>query len=167
MLTADRVIALLGLLPLPEEGGYYADTYRLFGPDAPPAEKETGSRPLATAIHYLVTPDAFSALHRLPTDEIFHFYLGDPVEQLQLRPDGSGRVVTLGIDLEAGQRPQVVVPGGVWQGTRVTPGGAHGFALLGTTMTPGFAFADYEGGRREELTAAYPAYRELIATLTR
>lgn len=167
MLTADRVIALLGLRPLPDEGGFYAETYRLFGRDDRSAEPPTDARPLATAIYYLVTPDAFSALHRLSTDELFHFYLGDPVEQLRLRPDGTGQVVTLGIDLEAGQRPQVVVPGGVWQGARVAPGGGHGFALLGTTMTPGFAFADYEGGDRDALTAAYPAYRDLIATLTR
>jgi predicted cupin superfamily sugar epimerase len=167
MPTADRIIALLGLAPLPEEGGYYAETYRLFGPGASATETPTDSRPLATAIFYLVTLDAFSALHRLPSDELFHFYLGDPVEQLRLRPDGSGQVVTLGIDLEAGQRPQVVVPGGVWQGARLAPGGVHGFALLGTTMTPGFDAATYEGGDRTALTAAYPAFAARIAALTR
>ena len=166
MLSADDVIALLDLRPLAEEGGFYAETYRLFGAGAP-TESPPGSRPLATAIYYLVTPDAFSALHRLPTDELFHFYLGDPVEQLQLRPDGTGRVVTLGVDLKAGQRPQAVVSGGVWQGSRLAAGGAHGFALLGTTMTPGFDVATYEGGRRAALMAAYPEYRDLIAALTR
>lgn len=166
MLSADDVIALLDLRPLAEEGGFYAETYRLFGAAAP-TESPPGSRPLATAIYYLVTPDAFSALHRLPTDELFHFYLGDPVEQLQLRPDGTGRVVALGVDLAAGQRPQVIVPGGVWQGSRLAAGGVHGFALLGTTMTPGFVSADYEGGRRDDLAAAYPTYRDLIVGLTR
>src|SRR5581483_11176343 len=98
----------------------------------------------ATAIYYLLTPDTVSAMHRLATDEIFHFYLGDPVEMLQLRPDGSHRVAILGPDLDAGQRPQIVVPRGVWQGARLVPGGR--FALLGTTVAPGFDYADYETG---------------------
>lgn len=166
MPSADAIIDLLGLAPLPEEGGYFAQTYRLAA-GALPGPPTAGPRPVATAIYYLITPDAFSALHRLPGDEIFHFYLGDPAEQLRLGPDGSGRVVIIGPDLLAGQRPQAVVPGGVWQGTRLVPGGPHGYALLGTTMTPGFAAADYEGGRRDALIAAYPAYRELIAALTR
>ena len=171
MLTADRLAMLLGLRPLPEEGGLYAETYRAetVSPDALPAPYTTlaGPHPLATAIYYLLTADTFSALHRLPSDEIFHFYLGDPVEMLQLHPDGSGRVVTIGPDFEAGMRPQIVVPRGVWQGSCLTSGGPHGYALLGTTMAPGFAFTDYEGGRRDELTAAYPVFQELIAALTR
>ena len=168
MLTADRIKALLDLRPLPEEGGFYAETYRA---EAIPAgglpTHFEGPRAFKTAIYYLLTPDTFSALHHLPTDEIFHFYLGDPVEMLQLHPDGSGRVVTIGPDFEAGMRPQIVVPRGVWQGSCLTSGGPHGYALLGTTMAPGFAFTDYEGGRRDELTAAYPAFQELIAALTR
>lgn len=165
MLTADRVIALLGLAPLPEEGGFFARTHRLADPGGPSTTPD--ARPLATAIYYLITPEAFSALHRLPGDEIFHFYLGDPVEQLRLGQGGAGTIVTIGPDLAAGQRPQAVVPGGVWQGTCLVPGGPHGYALLGTTMTPGFTDADYEGGQRDALIAAYPAYREWIVTLTR
>ncbi len=105
-------------------------------------------------------------MHRLPTDELFHFYLGDPVEHLHLFPNGTGRVVRIGPDLLAGERPQVLAPRGVWQGARLAPGGSHGYALLGTTVAPGFDFADYEGGRREELIASYPAFRELIEALT-
>ena len=170
MLTADRIMVLLDLRPLPEEGGFYAETYRSEAVPAgglPDRYGYEGSRAFKTAIYYLLTPDTFSALHRLPTDELFHFYLGDPVEQLHLFPDGTGRVVRLGPDLLAGMRPQVLVPRGVWQGARLAPGGRHGYALLGTTMAPGFDFSDYEGGRRDELTAAYPAFRALIAVLTR
>ena len=168
MLTADRIMELLDLRPLPEEGGHYAETHRAgpLPPDALPAHY-AGPRPRKTAIYYLLTTETFSALHRLPGDEIFHFYLGDPVEQLQLFPDGTGRVVRIGTDLLAGERPQVHVPGGVWQGARLVPGGRHGYALLGTTMAPGFDVADYEGGRRDELVAAYPGFRELIEILTR
>jgi len=167
MPTADDVIALLGLEPLPEEGGYYAETHRadLLPPAALPAAYPA-PRPRQTAIYYLLTPDEISAMHRLPGDEIFHFYLGDPVEQLQLFPDGSGRLVQIGVDLLAGQRPQVLVPRGAWQGARLLPG-SHGFALLGTTMAPGFDFADFEAGDRAVLTAAYPAFASIISSLTR
>ncbi len=103
-------------------------------------------------------------LHRLPADEVFHFYLGAPVTMLQLWPDGSGKEVILGPDLAAGQVPQLVVPAGVWQGTRLL--GADGFALLGCTVAPGFDYADYRGGSRAELTAKWPAAAAEIARLT-
>jgi predicted cupin superfamily sugar epimerase len=113
-------------------------------------------------MYYLLTPDTFSALHRLPTDEVFHFYLGDPVEMLQLYSDGSGRVVTLGPDLGAGQQLQAIVPRGVWQGSTLRAGGA--WALLGTTVAPGFDFEDYEAGL-EPLAEQYPAFAERIRRL--
>ncbi len=164
--TAAAIVALLKLEPLPREGGYYAETFR--GDPLPAgvsgADEE---RVVTTAIYYLMTPDAFSALHRLPTPELFHFYLGDPVEQLLLFPDGSGRVARLGDDLLAGERPQSLVPGGVWQGARLVPGWCSGYALLGTTMAPGFAFSLYEHGVRQTLLAAYPAFADRILALTR
>ena len=167
MLTADRLIDLLGLRPLPLEGGYYRETYR--AADVVPAgalpPRYGRAKAAGTAIYYLLTPDTFSALHRLPTDEVFHFYLGDPVEMLRLSADGRGDVVTLGTDLLAGQSPQVVVPAGVWQGSRLRDGGR--FALLGTTMAPGFDFDDYEAGGRAALTASYSAFADLISRLTR
>jgi predicted cupin superfamily sugar epimerase len=159
MTTADELIAALGLRPLPHEGGYYRETYRSAG--VLPAT----TRAVSTAIYYVLTPDTFSAPHRLPTDEVFHLYLGGPVRMLQLFPDGTGRVVTVGADLAAGARPQAVVPAGAWQGSALVPGAA--FALLGTTMAPGFDFADYEPGSRDVLVAQYPAFRDLIGRLTR
>jgi predicted cupin superfamily sugar epimerase len=163
--TAEEVIAALDLKPLPREGGYYRETYRAADvlPAAALPPRYTMAKAAGTAIYYLLTPDTVSALHRLPTDEIFHFYLGGPVRMLQLLPDGDGRVVTLGTDLAAGERPQVIVPRGVWQGSWLA-GGA--FALLGTTMAPGFDFADYEAGSRDALTRQYPAHADLIRRLT-
>jgi predicted cupin superfamily sugar epimerase len=166
MMTADELIATLHLRPLPLEGGYYRETYR--SADLLPAgalPRFTTPKAAGTAIYYLLTPHTFSALHRLPTDEVFHFYLGGPVQMLQLSPDGPSRLVTLGPDLKAGQFPQVVVPRGVWQGSFLLPGSP--FALLGTTMAPGFDFADYEAGNRDELTRQYPAFADLIRRLTR
>ena len=104
-------------------------------------------------------------MHRLPWDEIFHFYLGDPVELLLLDPGHAGRVATLGVDLIAGQRPQIVVPAGAWQGARLAAGGR--VALLGTTMAPGFDAADFESGSRAELVAEWPEHGVAIAALTR
>ena len=111
MITAGEIESLLNLKPHPEEGGYFVETYRShqhIPKDALPESYE-GERLLATAIYYLLTPDTFSAMHRLPTDEIFHFYLGDPVEELQLLPDGSGRVIILGPDILNGMHTQVIV----------------------------------------------------------
>ncbi len=160
------IVQALGLVPLPQEGGLYAETYRsarILPAHAAGAEQK-GPRACATAIYYLVTPTRFSALHRVASTEIFHFYLGDPVHMLQLHRDGSASTHVIGTGLAAGQRPQVVVPRGVWQGTRLAPGGR--FALLGCTVSPGFDFADYEHGHRAELTRQYPACAEAIADLT-
>lgn len=104
-------------------------------------------------------------MHRVRSDEIFHFYMGDPVEMLLLTPEDGGRIVTIGTDLGAGARPQVIVPAGVWQGTRLRAGGA--WALLGTTVSPGFEFEDYEHGARAELVARFPEWKERIEALTR
>jgi predicted cupin superfamily sugar epimerase len=164
MTSAEELIAALQLQPLPLEGGYYRETYRSSHrvPAAvPPGPTE---RAVSTAIYYLLAPHTHSALHRLPSDEIFHFYFGDPVQMLQLWPDGQGRLVTLGPDVLAGQCPQVVVPSGVWQGSFLSAGGAY--ALLGTTMAPGFDFADFEAGHADQLIEGYPAYAHIIRRLS-
>lgn len=157
-MTSDEIRSRLGLEPHPEEGGYFRETYRSS------AEIPGTGRSLSTAIYYLLTADTFSAMHRLPGEEIFHFYLGDPVEMLQLRKDGTARVLRLGNQLESGMQPQLVVPGGTWQGSRVLPGGR--FALLGATMAPGFDYADYEAGDRLTLMREHPEHAERIAALT-
>jgi len=152
--------------PLKGEGGFYAETYRCserIGEAHLPAGY-VGDRSLGSAILYLLTPDTFSALHRLKSDEIFHFYLGDPVTILQLHPDGSGEVITLGRDILNGQRVQVTVPAGSWQGCLLNPGGT--FALMGTTVAPGFESADFEIANREHLLRQYPDKKALIARLT-
>jgi uncharacterized protein len=169
-LTVAEVIELLRLEPLPVEGGYYRQTYRadetLDATVLP--ERYGGPRAPGGAIYYLLHGDHFSALHRLLTDEIYHFYLGQPVEMLLLYPDGHDEVVRLGTDLAMGERVQVVVPHGVWQGSHLAERGAGaGFALLGTTMAPAYDQADFELGDREALIAAYPQRAELIRALTR
>jgi hypothetical protein len=167
MITADQIKALFNLKPHPAEGGYFVETYRsheYIREEALP-DRYKGTRSYGTAIYYLLTPETFSAIHRLQSDEIFHFYLGDPIEMLQLRPDGSGRVQILGTDILKGMQPQVIVPRNVWQGSRLLQGGR--LALIGTTVSPGFEFMDYESGHRHQLVESYPRFRDLIIALTK
>jgi predicted cupin superfamily sugar epimerase len=160
-MTAQEIKALLKLEPHPVEGGSFRRTYTSAGS----VELPRGVRAQGTAIYYLLEAGTFSEMHVLASDEIFHFYLGDPVEMLQLHPDGRSAVFTLGPDLEAGQHVQLVVPAGVWQGTRLV--GEGKVALLGCTVTPGFDFADYRNGSYAELAAKWPAEAERIRKLTR
>jgi predicted cupin superfamily sugar epimerase len=137
-MTADEVKQMLQLTPLEMEGGFFRETYRsrwLVPQDHLP-EGVRGVRSIGTAIYYMITPETFSTLHRLPGTEVFHFYLGDPAVMLRLYPDGKTNTVVMGSDIAAGQQPQVVVRGKVWQGCKLAPGGK--WALMGTSMSPGF-----------------------------
>jgi predicted cupin superfamily sugar epimerase len=166
-MTAEEIKRLLHLEAHPCEGGYFRQTWKSEEriPLASLPSRYLGERAAGTAIYYLLEPSTFSEMHKLISDEVFHFYLGDPVEMLQLWPDGSSRVVTLGNDLAAGLLPQLVVPKGVWQGSRLVAGGS--VALLGCTVSPGFDYADYETGKREELLREYPQAAAMIEALTR
>ena len=129
-MTAEEVIQLLGLLPHPE-GGAYAETFR-----APAPEGERGA---STAIYYLLRSGELSAWHRVDADEVWHHYAGAPLE-LALS-DGAGRsVLRLGKDLAVGERPQAVVPAGVWQSAR----SLGDWTLVGCTVAPAFQFAGFE-----------------------
>jgi uncharacterized protein len=169
-MTAEEIKAALGLAPHPREGGCFVRTWEssdIIAPSALPA-RYSGPRASGTAIYYLLEPNTFSEMHRLKSDEVFHFYFGAPVEMLQLWPDGNSCVVVLGHDLAAGMRPQLVVPRGVWQGSRMVPSAsADQFALLGCTVSPGFDFEDYESGDCASLIRDYPSQRRMIEALTR
>ena len=144
----QQLAARLGLAPLPDEGGLYRRTHL----DAH-----------SSAIYYLLLAPEFSALHALTSTEIYHWHAGAPLRLLLLRPDGSVAEPVLGPDVAAGQRPQLVVPAGTWQGS--TPDGAY--TLVGTTVAPPFDWSAFRLGDRTELTAAYPSARARIARLTR
>jgi predicted cupin superfamily sugar epimerase len=160
-MTADEIKTLLKLEPHPVEGGFFRRTYS----SRESVELARGVRSAGTAIYYLLEQGSFSEMHVLESDEIFHFYLGDPVEMLQLYSDGRSAVFTLGSDLAAGQQVQIVVQAGVWQGTRLVGDGK--VALLGCTVTPGFDFVDYRDGSYAELVAKWPEETERIRALTR
>lgn len=129
--SADAVIALLGLAPHPE-GGWYRETFR----DTPPA----GGRGSATAIYYLLREGERSHWHRIDAIEIWHHYAGDALELSLADGHGPPEHIVLGSDLAAGQRPQAVVPAGIWQAAR--PLGA--WSLVGCTVSPAFDFAGFE-----------------------
>lgn len=167
-LDAETIIRLLDLCPLPQEGGYYSETHRAKRVIAESAlgSEYSDDRNASTAIYFLITPEEYSALHILPSDEVFHFYLGDPVEMLQLHPDGTASIHVLGADLLANMRPQVVVPGNTWQGCRLKAGGQ--FALLGCTVAPGFDFRDFHVATLEEienLAAQFSIHEEMVHNL--
>lgn len=158
--SATDLKELWQLTTMPQEDVLYTHTYTS-------AERGADGKPLCTAIVAMVTadPSSFSDMHRLPTDEIWHFYLGDPIELLLLFPDGRDELVVLGGDVLAGQRIQTVVPHGVWMGARLRPGGDYG--VYGNTMAPGFVPSDFEAAREAELIERWPHRAELIAALTR
>ena len=160
-MTAEEIKRLLQLEPHPREGGFFRQTYVSSLRFAAPQ----GERSAGTAIYYLLEPGTFSEMHELPSDEVFHFYLGDPVEMLQLWPTGESRTVRIGQNLSAGEQVQVLVPAGVWQGTRLL--GEGKVALLGCTVTPGFDYADYRSGTFGELALGWPREIERIRALTR
>ncbi len=152
---AADLVARYGLAPLPVEGGLYRRTW------AGPADRD--GRPAGSAIMLLLSAaeDHFSALHRLPIDEVWHFYRGDPLELLLLHPDGTARVEVLGPGRD--HHVQFTVPAGVWMGARVP----SGWALCGTTMAPGFVPGDYEGADAATLAARYPSVADRIRALCR
>jgi hypothetical protein len=141
------IVRALGLEPLPHEGGMFAQTL---------VDQHS------TAIYYLLEPPAVSAMHRLTSTEVFHFYAGSSALMLLLHADGSTDEPVLGTDLARGERPQMIVPAGTWQGTSTL----GGWTLLGTTMAPGFTWDGFELGERAALVAQWPDVRARIEELT-
>lgn len=147
-MRASDIIDLLGLEPLPDEGGYFAETWR----------DTHGS-----AIYYLLVPRDFSAMHRVDAAELWHFHAGAAVEMLLLHPGGDVDTPTLGTDLAGGQRPCVTVPVGTWMGAATT----GDWSLMGTTIAPPYRQEGFELGDADELTARYPSVAEAISRLVR
>jgi len=160
--AAAALIARLRLQPLPHEGGFFARTW---------TSRETlpSGRPLGTAIYFLLTPDDFSALHRLDADELWHFHGGDRVEHVQFPADPAHpvRINILGNDPTAEEIPQLLVPAGTCQGARLTSTAHHGWALVSCTMTPGWDENGFDLAHRSSFTALFPKNADLILALTR
>lgn len=164
-MTAEQIIKLLDLKPHPE-GGFFRETYR--SEEGIPLEGlpegYSGPRNFSTAIYYLLTPGTCSRMHRLASDEVFHFYLGDPVTWVLLYAGGDFERVTMGPLIDRGHRLQLAVPAGTWFGGALNEGGV--FGLLGTTMAPGYDEEDFTLADRAELTAGWPKAAKDIERLT-
>ena len=157
-MRADEIVRTLDLQPHPE-GGFFKEIYRAEAVVQTPR----GPRPASTAIYFLLTEGSFSALHRIASDEAWHFYAGDAVEIVTLdetEPNGARRDLRLDA-----RQPFALVRARTWFGARVAAGGAY--ALVGCTVAPGFDFADFELGGRAVLTARFPAHAAIVAELTR
>jgi hypothetical protein len=153
--AARQIIAALELEPLPGEGGYFRQTWR----------SDT-----ASAIFFLLTPENFSAFHRLAQHETWHFYGGDNVEHVQLNARSGAslaRVAHMGSSVLAGEQPQVHVAPGVWQGARIAAGGSHGWSLLGCTVSPPWDERGFELAARDTLLTEFPSEAAWIHALTR
>lgn len=156
----------LQLEPHPE-GGYFRQTYKakllLPMPALPPGF--AGARSASTAIYFLLEGANFSAFHRLRSDEVWHFYAGGSLVVHVIDESGAYSEILLGPDAEAGEVFQAVVKAGCWLGSQLLD--ARTFALVGCTVAPGFEFADFEMGQREQLLRRFPQHHEMIHNLTR
>ena len=158
--TVDELIDLWQFQLMETENILFAQSYI-----AP--TKNADGKDVSTAIIAMVIsdPQSFSDMHRLPTDELWHFYLGDAIELLLLHPDGSDELVILGQDVLNDEHVQFVVPAGAWMGARLRPGGEYG--VFGNTMAPGFDVSDFEGVAADDLIKRWPHREDLIRAMTR
>jgi predicted cupin superfamily sugar epimerase len=166
MFDAQYWIQKLNLQPHPE-GGFFAETYRsnesIKGMHLP--QRYTGDRSFSTALYFLIAVGNFSALHRIQSDELWHFYTGSTLTVHVIHPEGRAEVISLGPDIENGEVFQAVVKAGCWFGSSVNNG--SGYALVGCTVAPGFDFADFELANRADLIKLFPDNRSIIEQLTR
>ncbi len=163
--TAEELIKQLGLVKHPE-GGWYRETYRSGEviPGAALPARFAGGRSVCTAIYFLLQSGDISALHRIRSDELWHFYSGNSLTVHVITPDGEYYLLNLGPDITAGESYQSVVPAGCWFGAEVS---GEGYSLVGCTVAPGFDFSDFEMGNGTTLLEQYPDRAEIILRLTR
>ena len=163
-LTPDEIIGVLGLKPHPE-GGSYRETYRSrVAVTVTNRDDASGQRCASTAILYILKEGEMSRLHRIVTDEIWHYHLGGPFQLSMIHPDGRVEEVVLGPGMESGQAVYCMVPAGCWFGGVPLPGSSY--TLLGCTVAPGFEFRDLTIGERKDLLNRYPGASKVIARLT-
>lgn len=158
--SIEQLVDHWKLEPMGKENVLFTQTYQS-------AVTTAEGRPQYTAIIALMTCDAgsFSDMHKLASDELWHFYLGDPMELLLLHPDGQHEIIVLGQNVLFKEKLQHLVPAGTWMGARVKPGGEY--SVFGNTMAPGFTDNDFELGDRSTLSQQWPQHSDLIAALTR
>ena len=157
--TKEEIIKIFDLQPHPE-GGFYKETYR----SGELIEIKSKPRNISTAIFYLLEGKDYSAFHRIKSDEIWHFYSGEPLEIVEITTEGLLKKHLLGSDYKT-CKPQIIIPAGSWFGARIPD--KKGWAFVGCTVAPGFDFEDFEMAERIDLTKKYPEFEDIIIKLTR
>lgn len=159
-------IEKLGLSAHPE-GGYWAQTYRsnewILKECLP--ERFKAARRISSAIYYLLKSDQISALHRIKSDELWHFYAGSSLTIYAIDSMGELSRTRLGNNPEAGDSFQALVKAGCWFGAKVNV--SESYSLVGCTVSPGFDYDDFEIANRCDLLARYPRHRSIIEELTK
>ncbi len=162
---AAEYITRLNLIRHPE-GGWYRESYR--SAEQLPAEglpgRFGGHRSLSTAIYFLLVQGEISALHRIKSDELWHYYSGSAMIIHTIAPDGKYHPLHLGPDLAAGESFQLTVPAGFWFGAELN---GEGFSLVGCTVAPGFDFTDFVMAERGRLLQEFPGHADLVRRMTR
>ncbi|MCY7420499.1 MAG: cupin domain-containing protein [Chitinophagaceae bacterium] len=166
MFTVEQLVAFYKLEPHPE-GGFYKETYRSKETieQAGLPQRFSGDRSFSTAIYFLLPAGHFSAFHRIQSDELWHFYAGEPLHIYVINEQGKSSIITLGADILKGETMQAVVVAGCWFASR--PVNNTGYSFVGCTVSPGFDFADFELAKTSELMQLYPQHGELIQSLCR
>ncbi len=164
MQPAAYWVNAFGMQPHPE-GGYFAETYRSAEqiPHGSLPDRFTGDRPFSTAIYFLLESHHTSRLHRIQSDEVWHFYAGGPLDVFVISPEGELTIIRLGNDPEQGNVFQGVVRAGCWFGSKPAVGTAY--SLVGCTVAPGFDFADFELAEGEAILAQFPQHRAVVDLL--
>ena len=162
----SKLIDSYKLQPHPE-GGYFKETYRSEGKiiSSDSLDQFPNNRNYSTAIYFLIEKNNFSALHRIKSDEVWHFYEGDTLEVIEIDLEGKLIRTEVGRELDKGQAFQYMVKAGHWFGSRVLNGGD--FSFVGCTVAPGFDFKDFELANRAELIKLFPQHKDIIVELTR
>ncbi len=165
MITVEELIAKYQLIPHPE-GGYFRETYRSEGVISQQVlpEKFKGDRNYCTGIYFLLPQGKKSCLHRIQSDEMWHFYLGGSMTLILMHEDYGVQKMILGSNILAGEQVQFVVPAGWWFGGY--PNTESSYSFVGCTVAPGFDFADFELANRDELLQKFPGSTDIILTLT-
>ncbi|MFM0647773.1 cupin domain-containing protein [Paraburkholderia bryophila] len=158
----DQLIRRFDLKPHPE-GGFFSETYRSAGRvmrDGEPAQTRSAS----TAIYYLLCDGAHSAWHRIKSDEVWHFYAGEPLNVHVLDENGALITHKLGNALMHPDAVfQAVVPAGLWFAAECADPAT--FALVGCTVAPGFEFSEFELADVDALKARHPQHEGFIEKL--
>ena len=148
------------------EGGYFRQTFK--PQNGHVISTDGGDRVTMTSIYYLLTSDSpIGHFHKNTSDLVHYFHAGDPITYYLIYPDGRLETKVLGANVLAGDSFQLVVKGGVWKASAISPNGINGYGLIGEAVAPGFEYTDMQLGETDLLINQFPQHTNLIQKHTR